>query len=399
MGERNKLMDQYLEEICRVDLLSPEDEVSRALELARHKRDHWRVLLSYPLAVEPVLDAMVTLLADPPSKPVAKLRGSVRAIVRRTTDTTAQDFMRRVEEAAEALAVADTDGNAVDAIGAALTAYQQVGNFSPLVRLRVEDANSDELCRYLRRVHQTGHAYRFARNAFVKANLRLVVKIANRYKNTQLSLEDLVQEGSLGLMTAVERFDPSRGFRFSTYAGWWIRHTITRAIAKKGRTVRLPVYVRTAMSHANRERQALRAELGRDPTLQEIAARMEMDLRRLERIHEAARTHSVSLQVGPNDDEGYSLEEVLPDTRMAAPGDSLDQDFVSGVLSQALAELAPMEVDILRKRFGLDEAGERTLREVGADYGLSRERIRQLQNKVLDKLRGELNRHGVSARC
>jgi RNA polymerase primary sigma factor len=125
---------------------------------------------------------------------------------------------------------------------------------------------------------------------------------------------------------------------------------------------------------------------------------MNMDPRRLERIHEAARTHSVSLQAGPSE-EGYALEETIPDSRAQAPGKALDDDFVGDVLERAMSGLDEMEMDILRKRFGLDDGGERTLREVGADYGLSRERIRQLQNKVLTKLRGELNRHGVTAPC
>ncbi|HEY6172821.1 MAG TPA: sigma-70 family RNA polymerase sigma factor [Kofleriaceae bacterium] len=250
---------------------------------------------------------------------------------------------------------------------------------------------------WLRRVHAANLAAADARNAFVKANLRLVVSIARRFNHGRMALADLIQEGNLGLMKAVERYDYRRGFRFSTYASWWIRHAISRALADKGREVRLPVHMIDAQHRLTKARRQLTGQLGRQPTSEELAAATDMPVDKIEKMRSWLLEQSISIDKPVGDDEGRVLGEVLedPDREEVSPTGDLEWEALTAEVRDLLRELRPIEADILRQRFGLGTEQELTLKEIGDKYNLSRERIRQLQEQALAKMRRALARRDL----
>jgi RNA polymerase primary sigma factor len=222
------------------------------------------------------------------------------------------------------------------------------------------------------------------------------VTMAHRYRrNGRLPLADLIQEGNIGLLTAVDRFDPRKGFRFSTYGSWWIRHAIGRALSDKGRAVRLPVHVVELQHKLARTRRELELQLGRTPERGELAAVLDVPEAKLERLERTLLQQDTSLDVPRGEDGAGSPGgiEVLPDEGPGADR-MLHDGRLDEALQQALSTLRPMEADILRHRFGLDDGNSMTLREVGEMHGLSRERIRQLQERALEKIRLELRHRG-----
>ena len=250
---------------------------------------------------------------------------------------------------------------------------------------------------WLLRVHTANRAAAAARNEFVKANLRLVVSIARRFNHGRMALADLIQEGNLGLMKAVERYDYRRGFRFSTYASWWIRHAISRALADKGREVRLPVHMIDAQHRLTKARRQLTGQLGRQPTTEELAAATQMPLDKVEKMRSWLLEQSISIDKPVGDDEGRVLGEVLedPDREDVSPTGELEWEALTAEVRDLLHELRPIEADILRQRFGLGTEQELTLKEIGDKYNLSRERIRQLQEQALAKMRRALARRDL----
>jgi RNA polymerase primary sigma factor len=250
---------------------------------------------------------------------------------------------------------------------------------------------------WLRRVQQANRAAADARNDFVKANLRLVVSIARRFNHGRMALADLIQEGNLGLIKAVERYDYKRGFRFSTYASWWIRHAISRALADKGREVRLPVHMIDAQHRLTKARRQLTASLGREPTSEELAGATSMPLDKVEKMRSWLLEQSVSIDKPVGDDEGRVLGEVLedPDRETYSPTEGMEWEALTSEVRELLGDLRPIEADILRQRFGLGTEQELTLKEIGDKYNLSRERIRQLQEQALAKMRRALARRDL----
>jgi RNA polymerase primary sigma factor len=227
-----------------------------------------------------------------------------------------------------------------------------------------------------------------AKNEFVKANLRLVVSIARRFNHGRLPLPDLIQEGNIGLMKAVERYDYRRGFRFSTYASWWIRHAISRALADKGRAVRLPVHMIDAYHRIAKSERELQSKLERPATTEEIASVTGIEAEKLEKMRTFLADNPVSLDRSLSDDDGRRLIDVLVDPNEApAPPDQMMSSETQREMLKLLSVLKPIEADILRKRFGLVNDRERTLKEIGDEYRLSRERVRQLQEQALGKMR------------
>ena len=246
----------------------------------------------------------------------------------------------------------------------------------------------------LAEIEESDRQVRRAKKELMEANLRLVVSVAKRYLGSELSLLDLIQEGNIGLMKAVDRFQYRRGFKFSTYATWWIRQAITRAIADHSRTIRIPVHMVETLNRISRVNRAMVNELGREPTPEELAQRTGVPAKKVRLILESSRK-PLSLETPIGEDS--ELGDFLEDKSAGSPNDSLLTHDLTTQVERALAMLSPKEKEILRLRFGIGDEGEHTLEEVGKRFAVTRERIRQIEAKALRKLRHPLRGRNLRA--
>jgi len=240
---------------------------------------------------------------------------------------------------------------------------------------------------YIAKVARSSAYQLGVKNHFVKANLRLVVSIARRYSRGKMPLIDLIQEGNIGLMKAVERYDHLRGYRFSTYASWWIRHAINRALADKGRAVRIPVHMLDTYNRVARARQKMLTRHGREPTMEELEKQTGVRRDKVEKVCNFSADTPFSLDRPVGDEDGRKFVDFLEEEDSASPFEQLADRYWSDEVQRLLSQLSPIECNIIRWRFGLDNENQLTLKEIGDKYQLSRERIRQLQEQALVKMR------------
>jgi RNA polymerase primary sigma factor len=384
----------YFRQLAEHDLLSPEDERELSQGIEDTEVLTWERVLARPEVVAHLLALVEPNLEQPVKFP--KLQKAIDDIGAAKRGRKDPKLIKRLQlaakEAAAQLRTLDLDRVHIDAV------VRELDRARHAVLAGVEtwwpEAAAKDAGQYLDEVRQAHRDAMNLRDEFVRANLRLVVTMARRYDRGGMPLADLIQEGNLGLMHAVLWFDYRRGLRFSTYACWWIRHAIGRALADKARAVRIPVHMLEAQQQLEKVRQALVGELGRPPTPQELAKAARVPLAKLNQMHRYIMGQPMSLDRPVHDDDDRSFGDTMadPESEEHSPADDLTTQTLTSQVKRLLHYLSPIEADVLTKRFGLGDDEERTFREIGDQYHLSRERIRQIQNSALDKLKRALER-------
>ena len=393
-------LSRYFRDMSAFPVMTPVLEVKAAEEFLAGEIDRWRAVFSYPPAVElvaPKVEASLAALAEPVVLPeFEKLRKLVK-VYRKNRSKLDRVSVKKWESILDVLApqlrALDADRLFIESVDQELSRFARGANDDDDIEDEEFESGqvlSTGFCKYLSIVTAARARVYKVKNRFVAANLRLVVSIARRYNRGRMPLIDLIQEGNLGLIKAVERFDHLRGYRFSTYASWWIRHAISRALADKGRAVRIPVHMLDTYNRVQRTTQQLAARLGREPSMEEVSAETGITREKLERIQKDWAETPFSLDKPVNDEDGRRFIDMLEDDKVISPLEHVLTQSWSSEVHRLLDTLSPMEARILRWRFGLDDEEELTLKEIGDKYNLSRERIRQLQEQALTKMRKQI---------
>lgn len=391
---------RYFRDMAVHAVMTPEEEVRAAKEFLEAEINRWRAVLAYPPALPMVIRVVEAQMAEAqvsvPLPEVDKLRKLLKEYRKNRSKLDRKSAARwtaLVGDLAVKLREADADRLFIEAVEAEIERVAQGTDDYDDEDPASKDPGqvlSTGFMKYLRGVTKARERVFRVKNRFVAANLRLVVSIARRYNRGRMPLIDLIQEGNIGLIKAVERFDHNRGYRFSTYASWWIRHAISRALADKGRAVRIPVHMLDTYNRVQRATQMLTAREGREPTLEEIAQETGIATEKLDRIQKDWTETPFSLDRAVNDEDGRKFIDFLQDENVPSPFDTVVTNSWSKEVRRLLDTLTPMEARILRWRFGLDDEDELTLKEIGDKYNLSRERIRQLQEQALAKIRKQI---------
>lgn len=376
--DRQYALAQYFREMAGHNLLSAQDEIEIASSLRVTEEEIWSIVLSNASSMS---NFCKLIKMETKNNAVSSLRSLQNQATRHLNTLSYKSYCalaKVVKKASIELREIDPDQDILCRLilaieGGAWKAAVQQGDkntLADLARLSVLKKKSEHL-----------------RNRFIESNLGLVVNVARKYKFSGMSLSDLIQEGNLGLLKAVPRFDERKGFRFSTYATWWIRHAVGRSVSDKSRTVRIPVHVMESNQKIRKLSRELTTSLGRTASLEEIAKAADMNLRKVENIISNASTQAVSLDAPIGDDGDRERIEIFNTGSETSAFDTLAFQSLSTRANIALNSLAPIEIDILHRRFGLAGKSATTLQEIANTIGKSRERIRQIQEKALVKIR------------
>jgi RNA polymerase primary sigma factor len=382
-------LDLYFDQARRYPRLSAAQERTALVRLVELRRERWAALVSLP-ALRPAVLAIAEA-AGQTSREIDETHEVVETGAELRSPA-ANDAAAASEAALVArLESLDVDGTVAERLVDAVAAVARGVAQDDLPAAQLAGVGADELARYYDRVRRAADRYLRARNRFVCSNLRLVAMVADRYSGRSMALADRVQEGNLGLIKAVERFDPNHGTRFSTYAVWWIRHAITRALVDRGRTVRIPAHLHAIFTKVRAVRTELEGRLGRPARLSELAEAVELPVSKVRVAIEAMSLRAVALDASDNDDDqpswGDRLGTPAPQAEIDAQLDACRNETLA---CRALANLGVMERHILERRFELHGMPRMTLEALGQHYHLSRERIRQIQNRALAAIRQEV---------
>jgi RNA polymerase primary sigma factor len=379
------MLGRYFREMANHRVLAPDEELEAARRIHQLEVGYWRALFSHVPAFESLECVLEHHLEELPAelhnlRKLAKIhKKPLLKKEQQKWDETVEPLALKMRELdADRIFVAESH-KAVERLSGTNTTERDmvVGGFQVTAAFK----------KYLLDVRKAQRAQQEAKNRFVTANLRLVVSIARRYNHGRMPLIDLIQEGNFGLLKGVERFDHTRGYRFSTYASWWIRHAINRALADKARVVRVPVHMLDTYQRVARVARAIEAQTGREATPEEIEKETGVSADKLKQLQQSTPVAPFSLDRNVGDEDGRRFIDFIPAEDTPSPHEDLETKTWSEQLQQLMKTLTPMEARIVRWRFGLDNEDELTLKEIGDKYNLSRERIRQLQEQALGKMR------------